>query len=182
MHEMTATHLRSAHGGESMAHMRYLIWADKATADGFPNVARLFRAIAFAEQVHATNHFAALANEVGPAAQDSGGVFGLGPTGQNLAGALAGETFEINEMYPVYLNAAEFQGEAQARLSFHYALSAEKIHAAMYMAAKKAVDGGKDYQIGPIHICDKCGYTGEGRVPDRCPVCSATKERFRSFE
>jgi rubrerythrin len=181
MHDMTAANLRSAHGGESMAHMRYKIWADKAEADKFPNVARLFRAVSFAEQAHATGHFRALRNEVGSHDVLSGAGFGLGTTSENLAGAIEGETFEIEEMYPAYLAVAEAQGEKEAIRSMNFALSAEKIHQAMYTEAKQAVDDGNDANIGPISICSVCGHTLEGDAPDRCPICNAVKEKYKTF-
>jgi rubrerythrin len=181
LHDMTAAHLRNAYGGESMAHMRYSIWADVADKEGYPNVARLFRAIAYAEIVHATNHFSAHGDIGGAFEANSGGVFGVGNTSDNLQGGIDGETFEINEMYPVYLNAAEFQGEKEAKRSFHYALSAEKIHAAMYQQAKQAVDDGKDIALDTVSICDNCGYTVEGDIPDKCPICGVSREKFTSF-
>jgi len=181
MHDMTASHLRSAYGGESMAHMRYIKWGAEAKKEGLPNVARLFRAIAYAEEVHATNHFVELRNQAGAFSVTSGAGFGLGTTSENLQGAIDGELFEVNEMYPVYLEAAKFQGEKGAARSFHYAVSAEKIHAAMYQEAKQAVDAGKDVELGPVQICSVCGYTAQGDVPDKCPVCGATHEVFKTF-
>jgi rubrerythrin len=181
MHTMTADNLRSAYGGESMAHMRYIAWGDKAEKDGFPNVARLFRAISFAEQVHATGHFNAMKDVVGAFTVVSGGGFGIGPTSQNLQGAINGENHEIGEMYPAYKAVAEMQGEKAALRSMSYAVEAEKIHAAMYTKAKAAVDGGKDIQLGAIQICDVCGHTHEGDAPDKCPVCGALKKRFKTF-
>lgn len=181
MHAMTAESLRSAYGGESMAHMRYLIWADKAEKDGFPNVARLFRAISYAEQVHATNHFTAMAKVAGAHLVAAGGGFGLGTTSQNLAGAIEGETFEVQEMYPAYMAIARAQGEKAAIKSIHYAVEAEKIHAAMYTAAKKAVDAGNDVKLGPVQICGVCGHTVEGEAPAKCPVCAAKKDKFKTF-
>ncbi len=181
MRDMTAGNLRSAFGGESMAHMRYKVWGAKAEEESYPNVARLFRAISYAEQVHATNHFDAMADVVGPFLVASMAGFGLGSTSENLDGAIEGETFEINEMYPTYKQTAQFQGEKGAERSFHYALSAEKIHAAMYQQAKQAVDGGKDLQLGPVQVCGVCGYTTEGDVPDKCPICGAGKDRFKTF-
>jgi rubrerythrin len=181
MHDMTASFLRSAYGGESMAHMRYIKWGAVADKDGFPNVARLFRAISYAEQVHATNHFVELKNEAGAFSVTSGAGFGVGTTSENLQGAIAGEQFEINEMYPVYVEAATAQGEKGALRSFKYALSAEKIHAAMYQEAKQAVDGGKDLELGPVQICGVCGYTAEGEIPDKCPVCGAKSDAFTTF-
>ena len=104
-----------AYAGESQVHMKYLILADVAEKEGFPNVAKLFRAIAFAELVHARNHFKALGN--------------VRDTVENLQIAIDGETFEVEEMYPAYKAVAELQGENEAVRSTHYALEAERIHA-----------------------------------------------------
>ena len=111
MHAITAGNLRNAHGGESMAHMRYKVWGDVAQREGFQNVARLFRAISSAETIHATNHFLELKSEAGDSLCASMAVFGLGSTSQNLQGGINGETYEITEMYPTYLETAKFQGE-----------------------------------------------------------------------
>ena len=181
MHDMTAANLRSAYGGESMAHMRYIAWGDRAARDGFPNVSRLFSAISYAEQIHATNHFRELRSEAGAFDVTSAAGFGLGSTSENLAGAIEGEEFEIKEMYSVYLNAAEFQKETGAQRSFNYALETEKVHAAMYRKAKQSVDNGSDIELGPVQICEVCGYTLEGDAPDRCPICNAVKDKFREF-
>ena len=182
MHDMTAANLRSAYGGESMAHMRYIAWGDKAESDGFPNVARLFRAISRAEQAHATGHFKAMKNVAGGFSVTSGGGFGLCSTSDNLAGAIEGETFEINEMYPTYLAVANLQRENAAVKSMGYAVAAENIHAAMYTKAKKAVDAGKDVKLGPIQICTNCGHTIEGgHIPDRCPICKASGKKYLTF-
>ena len=181
MHDMTALNLRSAHGGESMAHMRYIVWGDKAEVDGFANVARLFRAISFAEQAHASGHFAALKNVAGPFPVNAMAGFGLGSTSENLAGAIEGETFEIKEMYPAYLMVAEGQGEKAAIRSMNFALAAERIHAGMFAAAKKAVDAGKDVTLGPVSICAVCGHTLEGDAPDKCPICGALKKKYKTF-
>jgi rubrerythrin len=181
MHDITAANLHNAYGGESMAHMRYGTWGDKAEQDGFPNTARLFRAITFAERIHANNHFRELKDQAGGFVCNSAAVFGLGSTSQNLQGGIDGETFEINEMYPTYLETAKFQGEKGAQQSFFYALSAEKTHAAFFQKAKAAVDSGKDVKLGPMQICTVCGYTLEGDAPDKCPICGAKKEKFRTF-
>jgi rubrerythrin len=109
-------------------------------------------------------------------------VFGLGSTSQNLQGGIDGETYEITEMYPTYLEAAKFQGEEGARLSFYYALSGEKTHAALFQKAKKAIDSTrKDMALGPVQVCDVCGWTYEGEIPDKCPICGAAKEKFQTF-
>jgi rubrerythrin len=161
--------------------MRYGIWGNKAETDGFPNVARLFRAIATAETIHATNHFRELGADPGDFLCASGGVFGLGSTSQNLQGGINGETFEVNEMYPVYLEGAKLQDEKGAQRSFNYALEAEKTHAALFQKAREAVDSGKDAELGSVQICRVCGWTHEGDPPDVCPICGAKKEKFQTF-
>jgi len=182
MHPMTAGNLRSAHGGEAMAHMRYKVWGARAEEEGLANVARLFRAIAYAEEVHAGNHFRHLGNEGGAFLVAAMAGFGLGKTSANLAGAIEGELFEVNEMYPAYLRVAKDQGEEGAVETFRYALSAERVHARMYADAKKSVDSGKDPKLGPIHVCSVCGYTLEGQPPGTCPICGAPFRAFRKFE
>ncbi len=181
MHAMTVANLHNAHGGESMAHMRYLLWGNHAGEEGFPNVARLFKAIASAETIHASNHFRELKDQVGDALCTSMAVFGLTNTAQNLQGAINGETYEITEMYPSYLEIAKFQKEKGAEVSFYYALSAEKEHAALFKKAKEAVDSGQDMKLGPVQICKVCGWTHEGEAPDKCPICGATKDKFEAF-
>jgi len=181
MRNMTASNLRSAFGGESMAHVRYQVWADNAEGDGFPTVARLFRAISAAEVVHASNHFRELGSESGAYLVASMAGFGLGTTSENLAGAIEGEAFEVKEMYPAYLETARLQEEIGAQQSFQYALSAEKIHAAMFTRAKQAVDAGRDPELGPVQVCNVSGYTTEGEVPDKCPVCGMGKDKFQTF-
>ncbi|MFW6164395.1 MAG: rubrerythrin family protein, partial [Planctomycetota bacterium] len=138
-------------------------------------------AISYAEEVHAGNHFDAMADEAGAFLVASMAGFGLGSTSENLAGAIEGETFEIQEMYPTYKQTADFQGEKDAVLSCHYALEAEKIHARMYADAKKSVDAGKDIELGPMQICANCGHTLEGDAPDRCPICGVGADQYVEF-
>jgi rubrerythrin len=165
-----------------MAHLRYKVWAATAEKEGYPNVARLFRAISYAEEVHGGNHFRELAGESGDFLVAAGGGFGLGSSSANLQGAIDGENFEVDEMYPAYKETAASQGEKSAMVSFHYALEAEKIHAVMYRTAKDAVDSGADVELGPVQICSVCGHTVEGDIPGKCPVCAAGPEQFRTFD
>ncbi|MEM2911653.1 MAG: rubrerythrin family protein [Candidatus Bathyarchaeia archaeon] len=167
MRKMTEENLKSAFAGESQAHMRYLIFAEKAEEEGFPNIARLFTAIAYAEQVHATNHYSVLGM--------------IRNSAENLQVAIDGETYEVNEMYPAYNVVAKLQEEKGAERTTEWALQAEKIHAGMYQKAKQAVESGKDLLLGDIYICKACGYTVEGEAPDRCPICGAPKEKFKKF-
>jgi rubrerythrin len=173
----------SAFGGESMAHMRYLIFAEIAEKEGFKNVARLFKAIAYAEQVHARNHFERLRGLDVDAKVVAGGSFGPGSTSKNLEMAIRGEEFEVNEMYPAYIAIAEAQGEKQAAQSFRWAMEAEKIHAELYRKAKQAVDQGRDVEIdGYVWICSVCGHTYVGKeAPDKCPICGAPRDRYVKF-
>jgi rubrerythrin len=180
---MTKDALLSAFAGESMAHMRYLIFADIAEKEGFKNVARLFRAIAYAEQVHASNHYRALREYKEDSKVFSGTPIGPGNTSKNLELAIMGEEFEIKEMYPVYLEIAKHQGEKEAELSFNYAYRAEQIHAQLYREAKSYVDKGQDYPIdGKVWICPVCGHTYVGaEPPEKCPVCGVPKEKYVGF-
>ena len=167
MKKMTESNLQAAFAGESQAHMRYLIFAEKAEKEGHANVARLFRAIAFAEQVHAANHFKNLD--------------GIGGTAENLQVAIDGETYEVEEMSPAYRAVAELQGEKAAVRSTTWALEAEKVHSELYGQAKASVTEGKDADIGDIYICEVCGWTGTGERPDKCPLCGAKGDRIRTF-
>ncbi len=181
MNEMTASNLRSAFGGESQAHMRYKVWGARAEEEGFPNVARLFRAISFAEEVHASNHFRELAQVPGDFLVPAMAGFGLSETSENLQGAIDGENFEINQMYPAYIAVAKDQKESGGMRSFHYAIEAERIHSALFTEAKQAVDAGEDMDIETVQICDVCGHTRIGEAPERCPVCGKPREVFHAF-
>jgi rubrerythrin len=180
---MTKEALLSAFAGESMAHMRYLVFAEIAETEGFKNVARLFRAIAYAEEVHAKNHYNRLKGFDEDATITSGAPIGPGSTSKNLELAIRGEELEVNEMYPVYIEIAKFQGEQSAVVTFKWALEAEKIHAQLYKEAKEYVDQGKDWPLdGYVWICPVCGHTHVGKEPpDRCPVCGAPKEKYVKF-
>jgi len=167
MHKMTEENLKAAFAGESQAHMKYLAFADQAESKGKTEIARLFRAIAYAERVHATNHLRTLG--------------GIGDVVDNLDAAIGGETFEVHEMYPAYVAVAELQEEKAAQRSADWALQAEKVHAGMYTKAKEAALGGEDVTLGQVYVCSVCGWTGEGEPPDKCPLCGAKKEKFVVF-
>ena len=167
MRKMTQANLEAAFAGESQACIKYTIFADKAERQGYPEVARLFRAIAYAEQVHATNHL----RELG----------GIGDTVANLAAAIEGENHENVEMYPAFDAVAKLQGEKGAVRSIHYALEAEKIHEVMYGEAKESVAAGKDIESAPVYVCPVCGHTVIGEAPDKCPVCGLPKKKYHEF-
>ena len=165
---MTEADLWAAFAGESQAHVKYLAFAAKAKDEGFPKLARLFEAIRFAQLVHAHNHLRALA--------------GLGNSIDNLKAAVEGENYEVDEMYPAFNSVAGMQNESAAARTIHYALEAEKIHAGFYTQARQSLETGTDVPWLKVYVCPICGFTSVDEVPDKCPVCSTTKDKFKLFE
>jgi rubrerythrin len=167
LNAMTEESLKAAFAGESQAAEKYMVFAEQAEDEGFPNIATLFRAISFAETRHARNHLRVMK--------------GINSTADNLAVAFAGESFEIDEMYPAYGEIAKVQKNAQASRSIKYAIKAEMDHKRMYSEARaKALDG-KDVAAQPVSVCLICGHTVIGDVPDKCPVCAAPREQYKTF-
>jgi rubrerythrin len=177
---MTETNLISAFAGESQAHMRYLIYADRADQKGYPNIARLFKATAYSEKVHAGNHYKNIQHK-GDTPTFSDALFGSRTVEEDLQNGIDGEHFEVDEMYPAYMEVAKAQKEYAAEISFRFAWEAEKTHAAFYERALDAVQNEKDLDLGTVCVCEVCGYTVEGEPPERCPICKAKKERFALF-
>ena len=167
MKEMTKDNLKASLAGESQAHVKYLAFAAQAEKEGKPQIARLFQAIAYAEQVHAINHL----KELGL----------VGNTVANLQAAIAGENFEVDEMYAAYLEVADLQAEKGAKRSMTYAIEAEKLHADLYANAKQAAEFGQDLEAVAIYVCPICGFTHLGEPPERCPICNTKKERFHLY-
>lgn len=154
--------LKEAFAGESQANRKYLAFAKQADKDGFPQVARLFRAAAEAETIHAHNHLRAL-----------GGIKG---TRENLVEAIAGETHEFKSMYPQMIADAELEGATEARRSFTFANAVEKVHADLY---QKALDSlGVAAEEFDYFICPVCGHTVEQKAPEKCEVCGAVGSVF----
>lgn len=182
MRLMTQQNLINAFGGESQAYMRYVHFANQAELEKLSNVARLFRAIAHAEYIHAGDHFRELKHLDGGFVANSMAVFGPGDSVKNLKLAIAGETYEVEEMYPAYIEVAQFQGERGAQRSFEWSWGTEKMHKMLYEKALESVNSGKDVELGPIQVCEVCGYTLEGDAPDVCPICGALKDKFTAFE
>ena len=178
---MTDGNLKSAYAGESQAHMRYLIFSQRAEKEGYPNVARLFEAVAYAERIHASNHYRNIKSE-GDALTVSMAGFGSKNTSEDIQIGIDGETFEIEEMYPAYLDVAKMQKEYAAEVTFRFAWEAEKTHVELFKKAKVSIDEKKDPDIGPISVCRVCGYTVEREPPEKCPVCKAKKDKFKIYE
>jgi rubrerythrin len=162
----TEQFLKEAFAGESQANRKYLAFAVKADQEGYSQAARLFRAAAEAETVHAHNHLRALN--------------GIRTTKENLQEAVAGETHEFQKMYPEMIEAAKAEGQKAAERTFTYANSVEKVHAQLY---QKLLDGlGKSSDNFPYYVCPVCGYTAEKEPPGTCPVCGTKGEMFRRIE
>jgi rubrerythrin len=157
----TKDNLASAFAGESQANRRYLAFAKKAKEDGYPNLAKLFKAAAAAETIHAHNHLRVMG--------------GIGSTAENVEEAIGGETHEFKEMYPGFLATAKAAGESQAAWSFDVALQVEKVHAKLYEGAQAALVMGKDLETEKFWVCKVCGNTFENEHPEKCPVCNATE-------
>ena len=161
----TTDDLKAAFAGESQANRKYTAFARKADEEGYPQAARLFRAAAAAETVHALNHL----NVLG----------GVGSTAENLKSAIEGETYEFLEMYPGFIDTAKAESNQGAVQSFYSANEVEKIHAGLY---NKALDDLGDAKAVDYYVCDVCGNTVENEAPDVCPICGAKKEAFFAVE
>jgi rubrerythrin len=158
----TGQNLQNAFAGESQANRKYLAFAQKAEVEGYLQVAKLFRAAAEAETVHAHNHLRALE--------------GIKSTKDNLLAAISGENYEYQKMYPQMISDATDEAAKNALRSFTLANEVEKVHAALYQKALEALgqNTATDY-----YVCSVCGNTVEGEAPDDCPVCKAKKSAFR---
>jgi len=156
--------LKSAFAGESQANRRYLAFARRAEEEGFSQVAKLFRAAAEAETIHALNHVSIMGE--------------VKSTAENLGTAVSGETFEFKTMYPEYLNVSKKEGNQQATWSFNVANKVEQIHAGLFTKAAEALKSGKELPSVDYYVCGVCGNTVEGEAPEKCPICGAPKAKF----
>lgn len=164
----TKDNLQEAFAGESQANRKYLAFAKKAEQDGYPHVAKLFRAAAAAETVHAHAHLRVMN--------------GVRDTAENLKEAIEGEGFEFQDMYPKFLAEAEAEENKPAVFSFKYALAVEEIHHGLYSEALRTVEAGGDLADEKIFVCSVCGNTVKGEAPDECPICKAKKAAFFEVE
>ena len=163
--DRTTRDLMEAFAGESQANRRYLAFAAKADQEGYPQVARLFRAAAEAETIHAHNHLRALK--------------GIKSTKENLQEAIHGETHEFSEMYPGMIAAAKDSGNKEAERTFAFANEVEKVHAMLY---EKYLNAMEEKKLVDIYVCPVCGYTVEDAPPENCPVCGAKGKVFKKID
>ena len=164
----TSENAQSAFAGESQANRRYLFFAEQAEKEGHQQVARLFRAAAEAETVHARNHLNVLK--------------GIKGTKDNLLAAVSGEHYEFTQMYPGFIKQAESEGEARAKGSFDMANKVEQIHHGLFQAALEMLEKGQASPEKPFYVCQVCGNTVEGEAPEKCPVCGAPRRMFKRVD
>ncbi|MEW6377186.1 MAG: rubrerythrin family protein [Thermodesulfobacteriota bacterium] len=157
----TEENLKEAFAGESQANRKYLAFAKKAEEEGYLQVAKLFRAAAEAETVHAHNHLRVLK--------------GTKSTKENLLEAINGETHEFKNMYPEMINEANAVKNEESALTFHYANEVEKIHASLY---SKALENLGKNEVLDYYVCPFCGNTVEKAPPEKCPICGAPGKKF----
>ena len=163
----TKANLQEAFAGESQANRKYLFFSEKADDSGNKQVARLFRAAAEAETVHARNHLRVL----GDIKSDK----------ENLGAAIGGEYYEFTSMYPGFIEQAKKENNKPAANSFDLANKVEQIHHGLFQAALKNLEAGKAFKDTPYYVCQVCGNTVEGEAPDRCPICGAPRSKFKKI-
>jgi len=164
----TEENLRAAFAGESQANRRYLAFSKKAVDEGYPQIAKLFRAAADSETVHALSHLRVLK--------------GVKTTHENLQEALMGETYEFEKMYSEFIEAANKEGRKDAIVTFRNASEAEKGHAKYYQKAIEVLKTAKDLASADYFVCQVCGHTAESEAPESCPVCGSPKKMFKKIE
>ena len=164
----TQENLQVAFAGESQANRRYLFFAEQAEKEGYPQIARLFRAVAEAETVHAHNHFKAMG--------------GIKSISDNLRAAISGEFYEFTKMYPSFIGQAKSENNEEAETSFSWANNVEKIHHSLYQKALNALEAGQQLKDEPYFICQGCGCTVGSEAPGECPICGAPRSDFRRVE
>lgn len=165
---ITNENLQFAFAGESQANRKYLFFAEKAEAEGYQQIAKLFRAAADAETVHARNHFKVTQ--------------GTKSTKDNLLAAIGGENYEFTEMYPTFIKQAGVEGEEKARDSFDLANKVEQIHHGLFDVALSKLEKGQAMDEKPFYVCQVCGNTVEGEAPEKCPICGAPKSMFKLID
>ncbi len=162
--DKTIGNLKDAFVGESQANRRYLAFAQKAEKEGLTQVAKLFRAAAEAETIHALNHLRIMGE--------------IKSTTENLDAAVSGETFEFKKMYPKYLGIAKQEGNHQAAWSFEVANKVEQVHAGLFSKTVEALRNNKELAKIDYYVCSVCGNTVEDVAPEKCPICGAPRTKF----
>ncbi len=164
----TIDNARAAFAGESQANRKYSVFAEKASAEGYENVAKIFRAASEAEAIHAKRLLFVLGD--------------VKTTAINLEGSIMGETDEYTEMYPAFISEAQAEGKTEAEKVFTHAMKAEQVHAGRYKAALEAVKKEEDIAIKAVYLCPVCGNIELDEVPENCPICGVPGRMFREIK
>ncbi len=181
----TDGNLKAAFAGESQANRRYLLFADKASQEGQPQIARLFRGAAASETVHARRHSEAMHETSRIAAETpaSGGQpINVQSTKENLTEAIKGEHYEFTKMYPSFVKQAEEDDNVRAQMSFNRANAVEQIHHGVFESALKALEAKQPLKDESYFVCQVCGNTVAGEAPEKCPICGALHSRSTKAE
>ncbi len=168
MEYLSEKNVLEAFGWECKANRRYTFFAEKAEAEGYPQIAKLFRAVAEAELVHARNHLNV--------------IDAIGSTKDNVLGASIGERQDFTEMYPIFIQSAQKESNDRAEQSFTWANKVEKIHYGYFEDAFKELKEGKKPADATYYVCQQCGNTVKGKAPDKCPICGAAGKTFKKIE
>jgi rubrerythrin len=164
----TEENAQAAYAGESQANRKYSVFSEKAAAEGFPNIEKIFKAASEAEAIHARRLLYVLNR--------------IGSTKENLGVSVAGETEEYTSMYPGFIEEAKKENKTEAMTVFTHAMKAEEVHAGRYAAALDAVNAGGDLEIGAVYLCPVCGNIELNEPPENCPICGVPKRMFREIE
>ncbi|HYS83336.1 MAG TPA: rubrerythrin family protein [Anaeromyxobacteraceae bacterium] len=162
----TVENLKVAFAGESQANRKYLAFARQAEKEGLGQIAKVFRAAAEAETLHALAHLANMG--------------GIGSTLENLKSAVSGETYEFTEMYPPMVEQALAENH-KARYMLGFANAAEKVHAGLFRQALQALESGADLSAMDVYLCPVCGDIEFGSVPEKCPICGAPASKYQKM-
>lgn len=160
--DKTDKDLREAFAGESQANRKYLAFAKKADAEGYSQAAKLFRAAAESETIHAHKHLRYIG--------------GIGDTTTNLAAAIEGETYEYTTMYPQFLADAVSEGDDDVAQFIKYVVTVENEHADLYKEMADSLGNNDDVRY---FVCNVCGHVHTEEAPESCPVCGAPKSAFK---
>lgn len=161
----TKSALHMAYTGEAKAALRLKVYAEKADKEGYAQMAKLFRVIAFSEEIHGSRALKVLRE--------------VKSTEENLAASFESETHVAEVAYDEFIKQAETEGNKAAVLHFSQSRDVEEIHAKLY---KEAMNHFMEEREAVYYVCKVCGYVADGVLPDECPVCSAKKEQFVSFD
>jgi rubrerythrin len=162
--DRTRDALQQAYAGEAKASLRLKVYAEKAEKEGYPQIAKLFRVIAYSEEIHGARALKVLKE--------------IKTTEKNLAESFQSEKGVAAVAYGDFVKLAEAEGNQEAVIHFSQSRDVEETHAKLY---KEAMNHFLEERETVYHVCLVCGYVADGVLPETCPVCGAKAEQFRPF-